>query len=259
MPMVTLPDSVQMYYETEGAGEPLLLLMGQGSDHHGWGPLRADFAARWQVIVFDYRGTGQSDKPESPPYTLRGFAQDAVALLDHLGLAHAHAFGISMGGRVAQWLAIDHPDRVGALVLGCTSPGDAHGVPRSARVEAAMASGRALTLMLSPLWAITHWGQLSSMRPDTPPMPDYARVLHQRASAEHNVWDDLPRIAAPTLVIHGTRDEVNPTANAHLLAERIPGAELHLVSGGRHMFYLQYRAEVERVVMAFLARHALSG
>ena len=251
---------MRLYYETKGAGEPLLLVMGRASDHYGWGPVPDDFAARWQVIVYDHRGTGQSDKPESPAYTLPGFAQDAVGLLDHLGIERAHVYGISMGGMVAQWLAIEHAARVGALVLGCTSPGTAHGVRRSARVEADIASGnmlRVLTKFYNPLYMLTHLNDLAAMRPAAEPMPAYAEAMHGRASAAHDAWNQLPAITAPTLVIHGGRDEVAPTANAHLLAERIPGAEVHLVPRGRHMFYLEFRDEVDRVIADFLLRHPL--
>jgi pimeloyl-ACP methyl ester carboxylesterase len=116
MPFATTPDGTRLYFECHGTGTPLLLLAGQASDHREWDGVRADFAAQHRVIVLDYRGTGQSDKPGAPAYSTRGFAQDAVAVLDQLGLNRAHAYGISMGGRVAQWLAIDHPQRLGALV-----------------------------------------------------------------------------------------------------------------------------------------------
>jgi pimeloyl-ACP methyl ester carboxylesterase len=260
MPSATLPDGVRLYYETRGAGEPLLLVMGRASDHHGWGAVPGDFATRWQVIVYDHRGTGQSDKPESPPYTTRGFAQDAVGLLDQLGIERAHVYGISMGGMVAQWLAIEHGTRVGALVLGCTSPGLAHGVRRLARVEADIASGnmlRVLTKFYSPLYMLTHLNELAAMQPAAQPMPAYAEAMHGAASIGHEAWDQLPTITAPTLVIYGGRDEIAPAANAHRLAERIPGAELHIVPRGRHMFYLEFRTEVDRVIGDFLQRHSL--
>ena len=262
MPFASLPDGVKLYYETHGTGEPLLLIMGRASDHYGWGPLTADFARRWQVIVYDHRGTGQSDKPESPPYTVQGFANDAAALLDHLNLPRAQVFGISMGGRVAQWLAIEHAARVGALVLGCTTPGDAHGVKRTPKVEAAFNSTsmlRVMPLMFSPWWVFTHMNELAARRPAVEiPVPPYAQKLHADASTAHDAWDKLPLITAPTLVIHGDRDQVAPVGNARLLAERIPHAELHLVHGGRHIFYLQFREEVERVVSDFLQRHPLA-
>src|SRR5690606_31474023 len=92
-------------------------------------------------------------------YSTRGFAEDAIVILDHLGIERAHAYGISMGGRVCQWLGIDHPHRIGALVLGCTTPGNAHGIAREPDVDAAMASGdlsSLFDLMVSPAWAASH-------------------------------------------------------------------------------------------------------
>ena len=140
MPFATTSDGVRLYYETIGEGDPLLFVSGQAGDHHDWDGIRSDFAAHYRVIVFDHRGTGQSDKPESPPYSTRGFAQDAIAILDELGIERAYAYGISMGGRICQWLGIDYTSRMGALVLAATTPGNAHGVRRPADVDAALAS-----------------------------------------------------------------------------------------------------------------------
>src|ERR1051326_4427742 len=159
MPYASAPDGARIYYETSGAGEPLLLVSGQGSDHQGWNAFRQRFAQKYQFIVFDYRGTGQSDKPEQPPYSTRGFAQDAIAVLDDLGIQRTHAFGVSMGGRVCQWLAGLYPDRIGSLVLGCTTPGDAHGVRRPPAAEAVWRSGNSfkkLPLLVSPGWLVAH-------------------------------------------------------------------------------------------------------
>src|SRR5262245_69054 len=189
MPFASAPDGARIYYETQGHGEPLLLVMGRGSDHYGWGPIASDLAPRWQVIIYDQRGTGQSDKPHSPPYTLQGFARDALAVLDDLGIRRAHVYGISMGGRIAQWLGIDAPARVGALVLGCTTPGDAHGVARSPAATAAMASGQgAQPLMFSFLWMVTHLPLLASLSQGGL-QPAYAAQLHRQASEAHDAWD----------------------------------------------------------------------
>lgn len=262
MPFATVPDGTRLYYEELGAGEPLLLVSGQGGDHTGWDAIRADFAERYHVIVYDHRGTGQSDKPSEPPYTTRGFAQDAIALLDHLGIARAHAYGVSMGGRICQWLGIDHAERMGSLVLGCTTPGNAHGVRRPADVDAIMAHPTAdswlklLETIFSPAWINAHPEALQEMQKESP-IPDYARKLHYQASEGHDSWDLLPTISRPTLVIHGSDDRVNPTANAYLLAERIPGAELYIVEGGRHGYDLEFREEASRVVLDFLTRHPL--
>lgn len=266
MPFATATGGIRLYYEEIGQGEPLLLINGQGGDHTGWDGVRDDFAGRYRVIVFDHRGTGQSDKPTEPPYSTRGFAQDVISILDHLNIPRAHAYGISMGGRIAQWLGIDHADRVGALVLGCTTPGNAHGVRRPAEVDAAMTNRSAdpqealnamLNTVFTPGWIEAHPEVVERMI-QTPQIPAYAQRLHYLASEGHDSWDLLPTIKAPTLVIHGSDDRLNPTANAYLLAERIPGAELYIVEGGRHGYFVEFREEASRVVNEFLARHPLS-
>lgn len=267
MPFATARDAVRLYYEELGSGEPLLLISGQGADHTSWDGVRDDFAANCRVIVSDHRGTGQSDKPETPPYTTRGFADDAVAILDDLNMTRAHAYGVSMGGRIGQWLGIAYPHRIGALVLGCTTPGNAHGVRRLPEVDAALASPTAtpderfaalIHILYSPAWVEEHpdfvatlWERMAQ------PIPVYAERLHYLASEGHDAWDQLPSIAAPTLVIHGSDDRLNPTANAPRLAERIPGAELYIVRGARHYYFEEFREEASRVVLGFLARHPL--
>ncbi len=261
MPFALATDGTRIAYETMGSGEPLLLVSGQASDRTSWDGIRDDFAEDRMVIVYDHRGTGASDKPEAPPYSTRGFADDAIALLDHLGIERAHAYGISMGGRICQWLGIDHGDRIGALVLGATTPGNAHGVRRPADIDAALASAdlpRLLDAMVSPEWVKRHPEFLAKMAEAAlHPIPVCAQKLHYRASEGHDTWDLLPKITAPTLVIHGSNDEVNMTANAALLASRIRGAELCIIEGERHGYALEFREKASRVVKDFLARHPL--
>jgi 3-oxoadipate enol-lactonase len=264
MPLSLAPDGARLYYEVSGAGEPLLLIAGRNSDHLLWNLVRGDFAKRFRVIVYDHRGTGQSDKPEQGrsmlrPYSTPGFARDAVAILDHLSIPRAHVYGVSMGGAVAQWLGIEYADRVGALVLACTFPGGPHSAPRSEEVRAVIAGkdpGKAMDLMFAHKWVLPRFA-LSMRESAKYPMPEYAERLHGIASEGHDAWARLPEITAPTLVVHGADDRVSPVANAHVLAERIPGAELYLVRGGRHMFFIEFRREVDRAILEFLARHRL--
>lgn len=269
MPYATAKDGVRLYYEELGTGEPLLLVSGQGGDHTSWDFIRGDFASRYRVIVYDHRGTGKSDKPTEPPYSTRGFAEDAIAILDGLGIAKAHAYGISMGGRICQWLGIDYPERIGALVLGCTTPGNAHGVKRPAELDNIMKNPAAdpqtaMKTMLegsfTPGWIAAHSEAIALLQQQQlqNPLPAHAQRLHYLASEGHDAWDLLPSITAPTLVIHGSDDRVNPTANAYLLAERIPGAEVYIVEGGRHGYFVEFREEASRVVNEFLGRHPLN-
>ncbi|MCC7366710.1 MAG: alpha/beta fold hydrolase [Dehalococcoidia bacterium] len=267
MPFVTVPGGVRLWYEELGAGEPLLLVMGQGSDHHGWDGVRDDFAAQHRVIVFDHRGTGASDKPREPAYSIELFAADAVALLNHLGIERAHVYGISMGGRIAQRLAISHASRVGAVVLGCTTPGNRMGVKRPPDVDRMM-STRAddpeaalqllLEQMVSPEYAAAHPEYVERYRERAlNPIPPFAQRMHYLASEGHDAWDELPGITAPVLVIHGDSDQVNMSANAGLLAGRIPGAELKMIAGGRHGFFVEFREQASAAVLDFLRRHPL--
>lgn len=264
MAFATAHDGTRLYYETAGDGEEaLLLISGQAGNHHDWDVIRGDFASKYFVIVFDHRGIGQSDKPETPPYTTRGFASDAIAILDDLDIELAHAYGISMGGRICQWLGIDYPERIASLVLAATTPGNAHGIPRLPEVSAILASGdvnKGMNEIVSPEWAAKHPEFMAYFidKARNPP-PQYALQLHYQASEGHDAWDLLPTIKAPTLVIHGANDRINMSANAPLLAQRIPGAELYMVKDGRHAFNEEFQAESTRVVMDFLARHPIEG
>ncbi|HEY0484603.1 MAG TPA: alpha/beta fold hydrolase [Kofleriaceae bacterium] len=262
MPFATATDGARLAYQVHGAGPPLLLVSGQASDHTIWDPVCDAFADRYRVVTFDHRGTGDSDKPEAPPYSTRGFAADAIAVLDDLRIARAHAYGMSMGGRVCQWLGVAYPERLGGLILGCTTPGNAHGVRRPPHVDPVLMSGdpeRMLPFLASLDWAAANAGFLAARNAWAlaHPVPPHARQLHYLASEGHDVWDQLPKITAPTLVIHGSDDEMNVAANAPLLAERIPGAELHIIPGARHVYFWDHGDEANRVVGAFLERHPL--
>jgi 3-oxoadipate enol-lactonase len=254
MPFATAADGTRIAYEMTGQGDPVLLISGQALDRTMWAGTAPLLARSFQVIRFDARGTGASDKPRTP-YSTRIFAADAVAVLDAAGFARSHVYGFSMGGRVAQYIAIDHSDRVGALILGGTGPGGPHAIPKPPDIDAALIRGPRSVLaegFYSPAYLIAH--------PDAfapPVIPAHARALHFAASEGHNAWDELPCITAPTLVIHGTADRMSNPANGALLAERIPGARLALIEGARHGYVDEYRAEAIALVEDFLREHAL--
>ena len=260
-------DEVRLYHETGGAGEPLLLIAGQGSDHLAWEAVRSHFESRQLVILCDHRGTGRSDKPTDAPYSIKGFADDCIAILDHLGIQRAHIYGHSMGGRIAQRLAIDHQARVGAVVLASTTPGNRHGFRRSADVDLAMRSLQnpsartdfILEQMFTPPFRENHpdWFDATRRRYLVATLPPSLAQLHYTASEGHEAWDELPGITAPVLVTHGGADTLNPAANAQLLAGRIKGAELQVVEGGRHGHHIEFADEVNAVVTDFIARHPL--
>ncbi|RZQ65853.1 alpha/beta fold hydrolase [Amycolatopsis suaedae] len=248
-------DGTRLACQVRGSGRPLVLLAGQANNHTWWDPVREDFHGSHTTITFDYRGTGDSDKPEGG-YSTAGFAGDVVAVLDHLGVAEADVYGTSMGGRVAQWLAACHPGRVRRLVLGCTSPGGAHGVERSNEVRRSLARRDARArevladLMYTPAWRATHPGPYTTL--GDPDMPAHAVRGHLVASNGHDAWDALPRITAPTLVLHGDDDELAPVANADLLTSRIPDARSHIFPGARHAYFEECRPAASQIVRDFL-------
>ena len=253
MPFAIALDGTRLAFEVSGTGEPLLLLSGQGQDRQMWRLAAPVLAQHFQVICMDYRGTGASDKPREPAYSTRGFAADAIAVLDALGIAKASVYGISMGGRVCQWLGIDYPERLAALVLGATTPGK-HGVPRDAEANAWLQAGdiaRIAPLLYSPEFVAAHPELLVPA-----PTPAFARRLHYLASEAHDTWELLPQISAPTLIVHGDADRINPPANARLLAARIPHAHLHWIVGGRHGYVDEYLQEACVVVSTFLRQQA---
>jgi pimeloyl-ACP methyl ester carboxylesterase len=233
----------------------LLLLQGQANSHRWWDRLRAAFEDELRTITMDYRGTGRSRGPVGP-WTTASFAADAVEILDRLSVNQALVYGTSMGGRVAQMLAIHHPDRVAAMVLACTSPGGPHAIERGTDIRQALAQATGAErldilhdLFYTPDW--THPPQDSTLMGDAS-MTRQEAAAHLRASDQHNAWDALPAIAVPTLIMHGDDDRMTPAVNASLLAERIPGARLRTYSGGRHGFFDEYASQVTPDVIDFL-------
>ncbi|QUH06224.1 alpha/beta fold hydrolase [Saccharopolyspora erythraea] len=250
-------DGTALAHQRQGSGYPLVLLAGQANNHHWWDGVREDFDAEHSTITMDYRGTGDSGKPDEH-YSTQGFAEDVIAVLDDLGVDRADVYGTSMGGRVAQWVAARHPERVRRLVLGCTSPGGPRAVERDGAVRRALAQsdpaaarGALLELMFAPDWLAEHPGPHPVL--GDPDMPPHARRRHLVASNEHDAWDVLPLITAPTLILHGDEDRLTPPDNAALLASRIPDARVHLLAGARHAYFHERRREAGALVADFLA------
>lgn len=227
---------------------PLLLLPGQANSHRWWSRLRDELAAEFRTITFDYRATGDSsraDELDERSWSTTVFARDAVSVLDSLGIPEAGVYGTSMGGRVAQMLVLDHPQRVRRLVLACTSPGGRFSVERDNDVRRALADrddrrrlAAVIELFYSPEGAPT-FGPGSPLFGD-PTMSAADSAAHLMVSAEHDACDRLGEIDTPTLVLHGDADRMVPSANAKVIAEAILGAELGYIQSGRHGFFEEF-------------------
>ncbi|AKT51077.1 alpha/beta fold hydrolase [Arsenicicoccus sp. oral taxon 190] len=254
--VVTLADGARLAVWRTGAGAPVLLLPGMSQDHRLWDRLVAALDGRVETLAIDQRGTGDSDDmSRREPPTMGSFADDAAYLLEQLGVPRAHVVGHSMGGRIAQWLAINHPGRVSSLTLLCTSPGERHGEPRSGDVDAAIARCDPVEMALlnhTPSWLGAH-GEVVEAVAQATTTRSAQRGLHFRASHGHDSWGSLGRITAPTVVLHGDADLVNPLRNGQLLAQRIPGAELLVLPGARHGLPVEHAAEVAEVVLRQVA------
>jgi pimeloyl-ACP methyl ester carboxylesterase len=240
-----------IHYLQRGGGEPLLLIMGMSGTHLSWGePFLALLERDFEVTIFDNRGVGRSSRAE-PGYEIADLADDTAALVEALGHESMHVLGISMGGMVAQQLAVRHPGRIRTLTLGCTysgGEGSALSPPEVfERLAASWRSGdreRALRtgweVNVSERFAANDeaYAAFRTAALDLPvPIPVIMGQL--QAIGRHDVAGRLGEIDAPTLVIHGTDDQMLPVSNGHMIAERVPGARLEILDGVGHLFWVE--------------------
>ena len=261
--------AVTLHYERAGNGPAVVLVPGLGGDHRLWYHQAPALAGRFDVIAVDNRGAGQSAMPDEP-YTIATFADDLSGLMDALGIASAHVVGASMGGFIAQEFALRHPDRLGRLVLCCTSPGGPRSVPipQEAVEVLVQRTGDPRTDLLRSVALMTTEAYRAAC-PDAieahiawrlaHPQPLFAYHRQLAAAAAHDASDRLRAIRAPTLVCHGTGDRIVPSANAALLADDIPHARLHLFDGSSHLFFWEQAAEFNRLVIEFLVENDPKG
>jgi pimeloyl-ACP methyl ester carboxylesterase len=270
-------DDVNLYYETYGRGDPLVLVAGTGISCAPWRVFQVpEFSKHYQVVIYDHRGLGRSDKPDVL-YTTRMFARDCAGLMDALGIPRAHIMGHSMGGRVAQWVALDYPEKVRSLVLSGSGSGkfsdEIEDYPRGVPIETCVE----LIEKGYEKYQHDHWGpgfmftdEFVREHPEVvkqfqdliveevPPLKCYLR--HVIARQCHETTDFLPRIKAPTLVIVGSKDTREGGTGSHVassrvLAEKIPGAELVIVEGGKHGYLREMPEKGHPPILDFLRRH----
>jgi 3-oxoadipate enol-lactonase len=253
---------VKVYWESAGRGEPVLLVMGLGMASTGWWRTIPVLAEGLRVISFDNRGAGRSDRPRGS-YTLAQMTDDAIAVLDAAKVATASVYGISMGGMIAQELAIRHPERVRALVLGaCTPGGTGHTLPDGEVLD--FLRRRPTMPLEEGVWASVPYnygrttrerhadriGEDVKQRLRYPPDPDGYRSQVE-AARWHDTNGRLGSVSAPTLVLHGSEDRIVPIANGRRLADLIPGAQFEVLEGAAHL-YPTDAPDADRKVLRFL-------
>lgn len=259
---------IELSYERAGLGPPLLMIMGMSGTFDHWNAgflaeLRRDF----ETIVYDHRGVGASSRLEGPA-TIAQLAQDAAGLLATLELESAHVLGISMGGMVAQELALNHPERVRTLALGCTYCGGEGSAVASEEVMRRLAEGmmsgdreRALRtgweVNVSPAFAADEEAYARFKEIGMRRAVSVEVIMEQmRAIAAHDTSARLPEVALPTLVIHGTADQMLPVQNGRMIAGLIPDAQLEIFEEIGHLFFWEQPERSAELVRAHAAVHA---
>jgi pimeloyl-ACP methyl ester carboxylesterase len=251
---------IELYYERAGSGEPLLLIQGMSGTHVAWGePFRSALEAEFDCVVFDNRGVGLSGDV-TEPFTIAEMAADTAALLDALEIESAHVLGISMGGMIAQELALAQPERLRSLTLGCTycgGPGSQLMDPTDFQgLAEAMASGNQdrvframyeLNLSLGFRAEESRFPEFVAMA-EAVPVPRRTVELQLQAIIGHDTSARLPELSLPTLVIHGTLDRVLGYPNGPLVASLIPGSQLETLDEVGHMFWWEQPARAAELI-----------
>lgn len=253
-------DDISIAWEETGTGTPLLLIHGLGYGRWGWEPLLPPLAKRFRVILFDNRGIGESSVPPGP-YTAESMAADARAVLDAAGVDRAHVVGTSLGGMIAQELALGFPERVDRLVLIATTPGTPHGHPMPAATVGLLAAAQ----QLAPEVALRRFVEnalgsdpspevvetIMAHRLSRPQDPD-GWAAQAAAGTGYAGGDRSRHITAPTLVVTGTTDRVVDPANSDLLATMIPDSRVERVPDAGHLVFWEHPALVADLIIDFL-------
>ena len=241
-------NGIQMYYEVNGEGFPLVMIMGLGANLYWWEPRFVQgLAKNFKTIMFDNRGAGRTEVSDKE-YTIKLFADDAAALMDALRISKAHILGISMGGMIAQELALNHPGKVEKLVLCSTNLGGEKSIPASEETLGLMMRagtapiGEERARLTVPLCYTKEFAENNKDRIEffvqrilKDPISSEAFLRQIGAIMSFSTFDRLSGIKAPTLVLHGKRDVLIPPVNGSILAEAIPNAKLVLLEKSAHI------------------------
>lgn len=266
MPFETVGD-IDIYYEIHGPPEapPLVLIGGWASYRWIWFRQIPALKEKFRCIVFDNRGAGRSSKPDYP-YTMDMFAGDVVGLMDALNIEDAHILGVSMGGMIAQTIAISHPEKVRSLIIVSSTSGGANHIPMDDKTMALLYALPTETISKEQAREMRYRATFSSQFlqenrsvleqidewMDQYPTPVYAQVHQGSAANAFNAESDLEHISAATLILHGDSDLCFPLKNAELLANGISKSKLVLLEGGSHFSIIEKYKEFNNAVMNFI-------
>jgi len=261
-------NNIELYYEIHGEGKPLVLISGLGYSSWQWHKMVPLLAEKFKIITFDNRGVGQSDKPAGP-YTAQMLAQDTVGLLDALKIEKAVIVGHSMGGFIAQAMALDFPQRVEKLILCSTNFGGPNHVPvtqEAMNVLSDVSSDpltrftNGLKVSTAPGWSeknpemIQEWIKWRVANPIEPAPYQAQMAIGLGLLAEAAAFENkLSRLNVPTLILFGAHDKVVPPANADLLAQKIAGSTVLIFPDAGHFFPIEIAEAASRAITDFAA------
>jgi 3-oxoadipate enol-lactonase len=253
----------KIYWDEQGDGEPLLLIMGLGYPSVMWFRTRPLLANKYRTIALDNRGVGRSDVPPGP-YSISLMASDAAAVLDASGFESANVYGVSMGGMIAQEFALQYPKRVRSLILGCTAPGGPHAVRAAAEVidfllsanlDAEASVEASVPIIYDDDTPRTLIDEDLALRKQWLPKRE-AYLAQLQGIFAWESYSRLSQITVPTLVIHGESDRLIPVGNGKLIAEQIRGANLVTLPHAGHVYTTDQTKAAQDVIMDFLDRSA---
>ncbi len=262
-------NGVKIYYEIEGDGEPILFFSGVGGGTWSWYKQLPYFTRNYEVIVFDNRGAGKSDKPKQP-YSMNDFVDDGVAILDKLGIWKTFVVGVSMGGMIAQSFAVSHPKRVRGLVLGATHCGGSERIPPEPEVLACFMDNEGLTdeeiiekntrILFSANFLLKHPTEVEEYKRvqlQAGVQPQYALENQLMAIRNFSCCHMLHHISAPTLIIAGSDDILVPPENSRILNERIENSKLVILPDVGHAIHVEAAEKFNIMVDEFFKRISL--
>ena len=269
MPFVSTTDGTRIHYEVTGktGKTPVLMIQGLGASKNAWNLQRIAMATRFRIISFDNRGAGRSDKP-TVPFTLEQMADDAIAVLDAAGIETAHVVGASMGGVISQIVAVKYSQRVRSLTLVCTACRNhpwrqelLQSWAKTAEEKGMIEVGKeAAQWVMSPrsfrrlVPAFTWMGPLAALRP----RHSFVSQIHAILDTREDLVDQLSTITAPTMVVVGNQDILTPRGDSEEIAERIPNAELVVISGAAHGLMMEHSSTFNKILIEFLQRTELA-
>jgi 3-oxoadipate enol-lactonase len=250
MTQITVGD-ININYEIQGSGAPLLMIMGLSFSLRDWGKKFPGLLAQhYQLILFDNRDTGLTSQ-STRSYSIADMADDAAGLLDALDIPKAHVLGVSMGGEIAQQFAIQYPDKLDKLILGCTMAG---GTCSQAQDSNGVMSNNISGSLFTPTFIQEHQEELAELLTETTPFHSQGKALERQreAFATHDTCDTLANIKAPTLILTGDKDITIPPSNSDILAAKIPNAKLEIIADTAHGFFYSHPEITANLIHLFL-------